>query len=266
MRQPQKLRLRGSFIDFCPRESEDENVFPYGTIQVARSFSSPPGFHAASQSKLGEDSYQIFYLKDLISRTCELSKTSKRSTRTGKCMAKTQANYGQPLQCPSSSPRKYAARQPESWQPIHDPIQSILPGDGLPDGMTSSLPYSTVTTLMICNIPCKMSLQMMKDLINSKGFDGKYDFLYLPRKGHRSGNLGYAFINFPDAEVAAQFSAELEGFEVSTMGMNTNKVVMIRRARVQGYASNIAKFRNMGGKAAELELFIMHEPKGQEQS
>lgn len=115
-----------------------------------------------------------------------------------------------------------------------------------------------LTTLMIRNIPCKVKMKALLDLLNSKGFAGTFDFLYLPVRGHHSSNLGYAFINFRSATTVAPFMFAFNGVAFSMVsGIRTEKVIEIRPARVQGLAGNIAVVREILTKDDEKSLFLM---------
>mmetsp|Transcript_109287 Transcript_109287/g.189647 ORF Transcript_109287/g.189647 Transcript_109287/m.189647 type:complete len:316 (-) Transcript_109287:76-1023(-) len=117
---------------------------------------------------------------------------------------------------------------------------------------------TAVTTLMIRNIPCKMTLKGMVDLFQSYGFGGTYDFLHLPGRGHPFSNLGYAFINFSDSSTIDAFIAKFQGVAFAPLtGINTEKVIEIRPARAQGFAENIAKVHHLMSASDDSSLFVM---------
>lgn len=71
-----------------------------------------------------------------------------------------------------------------------------------------------VTTVMIKGIPCKYSQNRMIQLLDKMGFEGKYDFMYLPHVGKSSSNLGYAFVNFVEAESVPLCTTALDGLQL----------------------------------------------------
>jgi hypothetical protein len=70
---------------------------------------------------------------------------------------------------------------------------------------TSVADLGTATTLMIRNLPFNLKRNELLQGINSSGFAGTYDFLYLPHKFREHRNLGFAFINFDNVEYAKKF-------------------------------------------------------------
>jgi len=56
-------------------------------------------------------------------------------------------------------------------------------------------PGDHFTTMMVCNLPCNMTLEMFAKHMDTCGFAGCYDLVHLP---HMSGspNLGYGFVSF----------------------------------------------------------------------
>merc|ERR1711862_380377 len=59
---------------------------------------------------------------------------------------------------------------------------------GTPDG-------TVPTTVMLRNVPNNISRESLLALLDRSGFEGQYDFVYLPIDFARQSNLGYAFIN-----------------------------------------------------------------------
>lgn len=107
-----------------------------------------------------------------------------------------------------------------------------------------------VTTLMICNIPCRITQQQLVEVIDAMGFAGKYDFLYLPTGGRSStvgsSNLGYGFINFADPVDSDPFQQAFLNFQFE--GTSSTKVVTVRPAHIQGLENNILHFDRTAAK------------------
>eukprot|EP00959_Pyramimonas_sp_CCMP1952_P212859 4454251-Pyramimonas_sp.AAC.1 len=52
------------------------------------------------------------------------------------------------------------------------------------------------TTVMMRNLSTTLSRAELVDLISSMGFEGHFDFVYLPMRRASANNFGYAFVNF----------------------------------------------------------------------
>lgn len=70
---------------------------------------------------------------------------------------------------------------------------------------TVPLPAGPLTTVMLRNMPTEYNRWMLLDLINSEGFGGLYNFVYLPIDFNTRVGLGYCFVNFNTAEDAERF-------------------------------------------------------------
>lgn len=107
-----------------------------------------------------------------------------------------------------------------------------------------------IVTLMICNIPCRITQQQLVDVINGMGFRGTYDFLYLPTGGRSSSvgssNLGYGFINFMDPATADPFTQAFTHYQFE--GTSSTKVCNVRPAHIQGLENNIHHFDRTSAK------------------
>jgi len=97
-----------------------------------------------------------------------------------------------------------------------------------------------VTTLMIRNVPrCYSEEALALELEAFVGPCG-YNFLYLPWDSRRSSNVGFAFINFCSATVAAKAFEMMHGARWRLLA--TDKVITVIAAHLQGLAMNLAHY------------------------
>lgn len=111
------------------------------------------------------------------------------------------------------------------------------------------------TTIMLRNIPNKYTRAMMVNQLDSQGFKGKYDYLYLPTDFTNRCNVGYCFINFRTSEVRQMFNEAFDGVaaQVCLPGFNSYKVCNVTRAKWQGRDDNVRRIRNSGLLMAQLQ-------------
>lgn len=77
--------------------------------------------------------------------------------------------------------------------------------------------------------------------IDFEGFQGRYDFFYLPRDVKFRANLGYAFVNFLTPEDASQFQTRMDGYRFVSSG--SSKACQVVAAHVQGVMNNLLAFK-----------------------
>jgi hypothetical protein len=107
------------------------------------------------------------------------------------------------------------------------------------------------TSVMMCNIPNNFSIHQLLKLLDAKGFNRFYDFVYLPADLKSNCNPGYAFINFVEHEAAISFFRCFTSFS-GWEGMASKKVCQVKWAKMhlQGLDANVQRYRNSA---------IMHE-------
>lgn len=137
-------------------------------------------------------------------------------------------------------------------QPLvqHDPIAAVeLQANTSTSASTSTTAQAKVstcsntgTTLMLRNFPNNYTRQNVLDLLDSKGFKGTYDFLYLPFDFERDCNTGYAFANFMSNDDVEKVTAFFTGF--ADWIKKSAKIGAVCPATVNGQANNIAHWRN----------------------
>jgi len=95
---------------------------------------------------------------------------------------------------------------------------------------------------MVRNLPSNFTRQKLLDLLDAEGFEGSYDFVYLPIDYLKKKNpgLGYAFLNFVLPEVADQFRQHFSG-----LAMSSTKVCEVTWSdSVQGLHNHMERYRN----------------------
>lgn len=99
------------------------------------------------------------------------------------------------------------------------------------------------TTVMMRNMPNNYTRSMVIELIDSEGFSGQYDFVYLPMDFQSHACLGYAFVNFVNHQITQRFWRAFDGF--SAWRMPSRKVCSLSWSGPhQGLESHIARYRN----------------------
>jgi len=105
-------------------------------------------------------------------------------------------------------------------------------------------------TLMLRNIPNKYTQEQL--LADLDMYRKAIDFLYLPTDFKNTCNLGYAFLNFRDGEVAEAFAAAHNGERLPRFPLSP-KVLSVQCARVQGVQANIERFRDSSVMGVQVE-------------
>jgi hypothetical protein len=133
----------------------------------------------------------------------------------------------------------------EDEDDLDDDIESPRCAGGRHD-----LRWGEVTTLMLCDLPCRVPIEHLLKAINSFGFQGTYDFVYMPtriatkRSKKDVSNLGYAFVNFKKASDATRFASAFAGHAFA--GVCSPKQTTVKPAVCQGYTANVALYRSTG--------------------
>lgn len=85
---------------------------------------------------------------------------------------------------------------------------------------------------------------MLLEEINKQGFEGTYDFFYLPMDSHNKTNVGYAFVNFLDGADLERFCRHFENRAFDQY--QSNKIATVSPAHINGLEANV---RHLAKKA-----------------
>lgn len=111
------------------------------------------------------------------------------------------------------------------------------------DDSSSKHSRETRTSLMLRNIPNDYSRDGFMSLLDSEGFRGRYDFLYLPIDFQRKASLGYCFVNCVAPEDAQRLIEHFDGFDRWSVG--SRKVCEVKWGEpLQGLQPHLERFRN----------------------
>jgi len=126
-----------------------------------------------------------------------------------------------------------------------DDISTVASSACLDDESGASTPSASLskTTVMMRNLPNNYSRTMLLELMDSEGFGGAYDFIYLPIDFISSASFGYAFINLVSPEEADRFREHFQNF--SRWSVPSEKVCDVTWSEVhQGLVAHIDRYRS----------------------
>jgi hypothetical protein len=108
---------------------------------------------------------------------------------------------------------------------------------------TSLSPVSSRTTVMMRNLPNNLDRRQLLQLMNQRGFQGRYNLVYLPMDFKSRAGLGYAFIDFQTNEDAESFFGQFQGFDQWTFA--SDKVCKVSWSiALQGIDEHLSRYRN----------------------
>mmetsp|Transcript_1500 Transcript_1500/g.3257 ORF Transcript_1500/g.3257 Transcript_1500/m.3257 type:complete len:385 (-) Transcript_1500:320-1474(-) len=112
-----------------------------------------------------------------------------------------------------------------------------------------------ITTLMVRNIPNMYTRSMLMEELDSVGFEGEYDFIYLPMDKSTQWNVGYAFVNFITPSVAVRVVKELTNYAFQCYEHGSGKVAQISIAHIQGLERNLEYYSNTAVQCARIQTY-----------
>eukprot|EP00928_Gymnodinium_smaydae_P034716 TRINITY_DN2453_c0_g1_i2.p1 TRINITY_DN2453_c0_g1~~TRINITY_DN2453_c0_g1_i2.p1 ORF type:complete len:347 (+),score=33.76 TRINITY_DN2453_c0_g1_i2:51-1091(+) len=90
-------------------------------------------------------------------------------------------------------------------EPPHDPSTPIVEDEHANTRASVAASLDGATTIVVQNLPNFVTQDSFAQVIDWLGFDGKYDFLYVPVNFASGMARGYAFVNLLTDEIAVDF-------------------------------------------------------------
>lgn len=113
------------------------------------------------------------------------------------------------------------------------------------EGLTTIAEVDEVpkTAVVLRNLPGSYTRSLLLELLEDEGFEGSYDFVYVPMDFSSNSSLGYALINFVAESDATRCWAVFEGF--SDWGVPSQNVAEVVWSQPhQGIESHVQRYRN----------------------
>lgn len=121
-----------------------------------------------------------------------------------------------------------------------------------------------VVTVMVRQVPRQYSQLMLLKEVNHRGFQGLYDFLYLPFDLKKGINVGYGFVSFIHPQHALEFRKAFEGKYLDSHSTNRGKPIHVHPASLQGYEANCSHFMTTKtGQKQDPQFSPLFFPQGQ---
>jgi len=196
---------------------------PYGHVPL-HMYGSYPGMGQGIDG--GADSMQT--AQELEQRAKELMEAAKKMKQT----ASRQARWSGSVASTGSQRGSVSSDQGHR--------QSALAHT---QGMPAQPQDADRTTVMLRNLPNDYKRDMLLKLLDSEGFAGRYNFVYLPMDFKRMAGLGYAFVNMETPEDAQAAWKHFSGFQQWTL--QSMKVCEVAWGEpLQGLEAHIERYRN----------------------
>eukprot|EP00448_Togula_jolla_P003834 CAMPEP_0170596560 /NCGR_PEP_ID=MMETSP0224-20130122/15190_1 /TAXON_ID=285029 /ORGANISM="Togula jolla, Strain CCCM 725" /LENGTH=344 /DNA_ID=CAMNT_0010920875 /DNA_START=77 /DNA_END=1111 /DNA_ORIENTATION=+ len=120
-------------------------------------------------------------------------------------------------------------------------MRSAIPNLKRKDHVTARDPVEwgeDVVTVMVRQVPRQFTQNMFLKLVNRHGFQGLFNFLYLPFDYKKRINVGYGFLNFVKPEHAHSFQLTFDGVYADRRSRTKGKPFCVHPASIQGYDAN----------------------------
>jgi hypothetical protein len=101
---------------------------------------------------------------------------------------------------------------------------------------------SGCTTVMMRELPLKYTQRKLLREINSSGFGGQFDYLYLPMDPRSHANRGFAFINMVSEKAAEEFYKKFHGQYLRCFSTTVEKPIAVSPADLQGFEENALQY------------------------
>lgn len=109
-----------------------------------------------------------------------------------------------------------------------------------------------ITTVMIRNIPNQYHRHTLMLELDTSGFQGKYNFLYLPIDMATRMNVGYAFVNFISPDDALACMESMDGYMFTYFRRNCKRPAQVSVAHIQGLEQNLAHWEGTSTSQAAV--------------
>jgi len=129
-------------------------------------------------------------------------------------------------------------------EPVNKPAARTGKAASRAQAGVSAVPEAEKTTVLLRNLPKDYTRTQLIELLEDEGFDGTFDFVYVPMDFSSEASLGYAFVNLTTPGDARRCWEIFDGLaEWGRPGENTACQVMWAEP-CQGLAAHVERYRS----------------------
>jgi len=110
------------------------------------------------------------------------------------------------------------------------------------------------TTITLRNLPKTLGRNAFVDLLKREGFQGRFDFVYVPADYKHHVSFGYAFVNFCNGQAAEAARQYFDGFQWDLRSESSVLETSWSNPH-QGYEVHVERYRNL-----EVKWIDHHNP------
>jgi hypothetical protein len=96
---------------------------------------------------------------------------------------------------------------------------------------------------MLRNLPCRLTRKGLTRILDDSGFEGLYDFVYVPFDFDRKLCMGFAFVNLTSSELVQRFIEVFDGVNC-WFPIESHKVCRASLSHTLGLAAKIERIWN----------------------
>eukprot|EP00928_Gymnodinium_smaydae_P058903 TRINITY_DN420_c0_g1_i7.p1 TRINITY_DN420_c0_g1~~TRINITY_DN420_c0_g1_i7.p1 ORF type:complete len:292 (+),score=26.15 TRINITY_DN420_c0_g1_i7:67-942(+) len=144
-----------------------------------------------------------------------------------------------PIDTPVVSPRVESSNSPWAGRLLQQQHQCFQKPTS-PQLLALPSEWQGKTSVMIRNISYQCNRLMFCGELDKAGFQGQYDYVYLPINVGRGTSKGYGFANFVDDRTAYRFKELFNGRKMDVPGQF--KQLEVIPANLQGYSQNSSHY------------------------
>jgi len=179
----------------------------------------------------------------LSAYAAEVKAEARKAKAAAAAAARRGRIYSSATTAGTQSGRRTTSDSTPRWADIDLADQSLIGFDLSSANDDEIIPNDDRTTLMFRNLPNDYNRSTLLHMLDSEGFAGTYNLVYLPTDFRNFAGFGYAFVNFVTHDEAKRAKVSFQGF-VRWRVPSRKTCDVVWSGPVQGLQAHTERYRN----------------------